>query len=355
MTESNYLAQTRKRILVVDDQAANLSVMRQILKEDYDLSFAKSGEDALSTMEKVIPDLVLLDVMMPGMDGYSVRQNMAKNPALFEIPVIFCTAMSDVNDEVRGLSLGAADYITKPVVPAIVKVRVRNQLALADQRWDLALQVREANKSLRESRLDTLQILGRAAEFKDNETGLHVIRVSHYSRLIAESVGWGEDACDLLFNAAPMHDIGKIGTPDAILTKPGRLDDEERVIVNEHARIGAQIIGDQASSSPLLKMAQRIALAHHEKWDGSGYPEGLAGEDIPIEARIVAIADVFDALTSKRPYKEAWPVDKALALIIEESGKHFDPELVALFLTQLERVEAIRQQWAESVSVSTPE
>jgi putative two-component system response regulator len=347
MTESNYLAQTRKRILIVDDQAANLSVMRQILKDDYDLSFAKSGEDALSTMTKVTPDLVLLDVMMPGMDGYSVRQHMTENPALSGIPVIFCTAMSDANDEARGLALGAVDYITKPVVPAIVKLRVRNQLALADQRWDLARQVREANKSLLESRLHTLQILGRAAEFKDNETGLHVIRMSHYSRLIAESVGWDEDACDLLFNAAPMHDIGKIGTPDAILTKPGRLDDEERVIMNEHARIGAEIIGDQASSSPLLKMAQRIALAHHEKWDGSGYPEGLAGEDIPIEARIVAIADVFDALTSKRPYKEAWPVDKALALIKEESGRHFDPGLVALFLTQLDRVEVIRQQWAE--------
>ena len=346
MTNSNE-QQSRKRILVVDDQSANLSVMRQILKDEYDLSFAKSGEDALASMHKVHPDLILLDVMMPGMDGYTVRQKMADHPALADIPVIFCTAMSDSNDEARGLALGAVDYITKPVVPAIVKLRVRNQLALADQRWDLAQRVREANQSLLDSRLHTLQILGRAAEFKDNETGLHVIRMSHYSRILAEALGWNEDACELLFNAAPMHDVGKIGTPDAILTKPGRLDDEERKIMNDHAKVGADIIGDQASESPLLQMARRVAQYHHEKWDGSGYPEGLAGEDIPIEARIVAVADVFDALTSKRPYKEAWPVEKAVALLKEEAGKHFDPLLVDLFLEEMERIEEVRLKWTE--------
>ena len=347
MTNTETNAALRKRLLVVDDQPENLNVMRQILKEDYDLSFAKSGVDALTTMLKINPDLVLLDVMMPEMDGYEVLQKMNEDPRLTSIPVIFCTAMSDTKDEVTGLKLGARDYITKPVIASIVKVRVQNQLALADQRWDLARKIKEANSQLLENQLQTLQMLGRAAEFKDNETGLHVIRMSHYSRIIATALGWKEEACDLLFNAAPMHDIGKIGTPDAILTKPGRLDPDEREEMNRHAEIGANIIGDRAGDSPLMLMAQRIALAHHEKWDGSGYPRGMSGSDIPIEARIVAVADVFDALTSKRPYKDAWPVEKALALLEEEAGKHFDPEIVSVFFEQLEAVDKVRQEWAE--------
>lgn len=340
---------SRKRILLVDDEPANLSVLRQILKADYDLSFAKNGRDGLDSMLKVSPDLVLLDVMMPEMDGYTVREKMREDPRLSEIPVIFCTAMAETSSEVRGLSLGAVDYITKPVVAPIVKLRVRNQLALADQKWDLAQQVRAAHRELLESRLQTLQMLGRAAEFKDNETGLHVIRMSHYAAIVARGLGWSEQACELLLNAAPMHDIGKIGTPDAVLTKPGRLDEQERRIMNEHARIGAEIIGQHAARSPLLLMAQRIALSHHEKWDGSGYPQGLAGEDIPIEARIVALADVFDALTSRRPYKAPWPVEQALALLQDESGRHFDPHLVPVFMQHLEAIEAVRLKWAESV------
>lgn len=337
----------RKRILIVDDQPANLNVMRQILKDDYDLSFAKNGHDALSTMLKLEPSLVLLDVMMPEMDGYTVREKMNEDPRLSGIPVIFCTAMSDADDEVRGLELGAVDYITKPVVPSIVKLRVRTQLALADQKWALSQQVKAANASLLESRLQTLQMLGRAAEFKDNETGMHVIRMSHYSLLIAKALGWNDEACDLLFNAAPMHDIGKIGTPDSILTKPGPLDENERSEMNRHAEIGAAIIGDYAATSPLLQMAQRIALCHHEKWDGSGYPNGLTGTDIPIEARIVALTDVFDALTSQRPYKEAWPIEKALQLLREESGKHFDPDLVKIFLENIDAVKNVQQTWHE--------
>lgn len=337
----------RKRILVVDDQSANLNVMRQILKDHYDLSFAKNGVDALNTMTKINPDLVLLDVMMPEMDGYTVREKMNEDPRLMGIPVIFCTAMSDANDEVRGLELGAVDYITKPVVPPIVKLRVKSQLALADQKWDLAQQVKKANASLIESRLHTLQMLGRAAEFKDNETGKHVIRMSHYSLIIARALGWSEESCDLLFNAAPMHDIGKIGTPDAILTKPGRLDDGERQEMNRHAEIGAEIIGEHSNSSPLLQMAQRIALCHHEKWDGSGYPQGLSGEDIPIEARIVAITDVFDALTSVRPYKDEWPIEKALNLLKEEAGKHFDPTLVDVFMNSLDAIVKVKEEWSD--------
>lgn len=336
----------KKKILVVDDQPNNLALLRQILKDDYDLAFAKSGEAALESMRKQRPDLVLLDVMMPGMDGYSVRQEMNADPRISDIPVIFCTAMTQTEDEVRGLEIGAVDYITKPVKPAVVKLRVQNQLALADINYELSRQVHEATSELFESRLQTLQMLGRAAEFKDNETGLHVIRMSHYSVVLANALGWNEDATDYLLNAAPMHDIGKIGIADTILTKPGPLDPEQRAAMDQHTIMGAKIIGE-APTSPLLEMAKTIALYHHEKWNGKGYPEGLTGEDIPIAARIVAIADVFDALTTKRPYKEAWPVEKATDLIQREAGEHFDPTLAGLFLDRMDEVLAIRERWAE--------
>ena len=338
----------RKRILVVDDQAANLSVMRQILKDEYELAFAKSGEAALLTMSKSIPDLVLLDVMMPGMDGHSVKQKMAEDITLAKIPVIFCTAMSDAGDEARGLELGAADYITKPVVPAVVKLRVSNQLALADQRWSFDQQVREANKALLESRLRYLQMLGYVAEIKDKPAGFHVNRVAHYSRMLAEAAGLAPDFCELIFSAAATHDIGKAGIPDHILKKPASLDHEERRIMETHTQIGADIIASFGDSSPIFTMARAIALGHHEKWDGSGYPQGLSGESIPIEARIVAIADVFDAFTSRRPYEEAGGIEHALELIQEGSGGHFDPTLVSLFLAQRDNIEAIRCEWNDN-------
>jgi putative two-component system response regulator len=198
-----------------------------------------------------------------------------------------------------------------------------------------------------ETRLQIIQRLGRAAEFKDNETGLHVIRMSHYSRLLALAAGCSARFADDLLNAAPMHDIGKIGIPDTILQKPGKLDEAEWKIMRSHAEIGARIIGDDRSS--LLRMAATIALSHHERWDGTGYPHGLQGEVIPLEARIVAIADVFDALTSKRPYKHAWTVDEAFALIESEAGKHFDPARARCFLGLRPQLEAIRQQWLETL------
>ena len=308
-------------------------MLRHILQDDYRLLFARDGERALELAGTERPDLILLDVMMPGMTGHQVCEQLKANPLTDSIPVIFVTALSNVEDEIRGFELGAVDYISKPVSSPIVRARVRTHLSLV--RADV----------LRETRLNIVQCLGMAAEYKDNETGLHVIRMSHFSRIIALAAGFSEEDADEILHAAPMHDVGKIGIPDAVLQKPGKLDAQEWQIMREHPEIGAQIIGDHDAS--LLQMARRIALSHHEKWDGTGYPKGLAGEDIPVEGRIVAIADVFDALTSQRPYKEAWPVQKAVDLIRSERGKHFDPQLVDCFLDNLDAIVAIKERWAE--------
>ncbi|WP_422909343.1 response regulator [Pseudomonas sp. MAC6] len=323
----------RPLLLLVDDEATNLQVLRHILQDDYRLLFAKDGAKALEMVERERPDLILLDVMMPGMTGYEVCQALKAQAHLQAVPVIFVTALADVEDEARGFAVGAVDYITKPVSPPIVRARVRTHLSLV--RMD----------ELRQTRLQIVQRLGMAAEYKDNETGLHVIRMSHFSKVLALAAGFSEAAAEELLNAAPMHDIGKIGIPDAVLRKPGKLDEQEWAVMRQHVEIGARIIGEHASG--LLRTAQRIALSHHEKWDGTGYPNGLSGEDIPLEGRIVAIADVFDALTSVRPYKAAWSVEDAVGLLREESGKHFDPQLVELFIQQLPLILEIKERWAE--------
>ena len=324
---------TPKTLLLVDDEPANLHVLKNILSDDYRLIFARDGERALQLARQEHPDLVLLDVMMPGMSGHDVCRQLKQDEATAHIPVIFVTALGDTDDEALGFELGAVDYLTKPVRPAIVRARVRNHLNLV--RVD----------ELRKTRLSVVQRLGRAAEYKDNETGLHVIRMSLFSQILARHAGHSETFCETLLNAAPMHDVGKIGIPDAILQKPGKLDPDEWAVMQQHAEIGGRILGDD--DSELMQMAHRIALCHHEKWDGSGYPQGLAGHDIPVEARIVALADVFDALTSVRPYKPAWPIDKATDLIREQSGKHFDPELVEVFFQCLPDILDAREKWKE--------
>ncbi|OZY87952.1 two-component system response regulator [Cellvibrio mixtus] len=324
------LRDSRPKLLVVDDEPLNLQVLRQILQQDYQLLFARDGEKALALAQAERPDLILLDIMMPGITGLETCQRLKQQPETQGIPVIFVTALSDDRDETEGFAVGCVDYITKPVSAPIVLARVKAQLSLVSA------------ETLRTTRLQVIQRLGRAAEYKDNETGLHVIRMSHFAREIALAAGMGEADAEELFNAAPMHDVGKMGIPDAILCKPGKLTPEEWEIMKQHARIGAEIIGDD--SSTLLQMARRVALCHHEKWDGSGYPQGLVGKAIPIEARIIALADVFDALTSKRPYKEAWPIETTVDYIKNESGKQFDPELVAAFIQALPKITAIRAQ-----------
>ena len=320
-------------LLIVDDEPANLQVLNNILGEQNRLLFSRDGQRALTLAASEFPDLILLDVMMPDISGYDVCRQLKASPATVHIPVIFVTALSQVADEAQGLEAGAVDYLTKPVSPAIVRARVRTHLSLVH------------TEELKKTRLSVVQRLGRAAEYKDNETGRHVIRMSLFSQIIGRRLGLSESWLDDLLNAAPMHDIGKIGIPDAVLLKPDKLDEDEWKIMQTHAAIGAEIIGEDGSS--LLRMARDIALCHHEKWDGSGYPQGLSGEDIPLEARIVALADVFDALTSERPYKKAWPIEQATALIREQSGKHFDPQLVEVFFDSLPDILTARAQWLD--------
>ncbi|MBN7818551.1 two-component system response regulator [Bowmanella yangjiangensis] len=321
-------------ILIVDDEPANLKVLKLVLQEQYRLIFARSGEEALNIAKRDKPDLILLDVMMPGMTGFDVCLQLKADTALASIPVIFVTALKDEVDETRGFDLGAVDYITKPVTPAVVRARVRTHLSLvkADE--------------IKLSRLRIIQCLGRAAEYKDNETGNHVLRMSHYARIIALAYGFSEQHAEELLHAAPMHDIGKIGIADHILLKPGKLTAEEYRVMQDHPEIGAEILGE--CDSRLMQMARTVALCHHEKWDGSGYPKGLKGEAIPIEARIVALADVFDALTSARPYKAAWSIEDALAHIREQQGKHFDPALVPLLEQEIDSILEVKARWVDS-------
>ena len=332
-------------VLIVDDTPENIDILVGILSDDYKIKVAIDGPRALALVAKSRPDLILLDVMMPGMNGYEVCKLLKQDPLTSHIPVIFVTALSEVADETQGFALGAVDYITKPVSAAVVKARVKTHLALYDQKRLLEQQVKIRTQELEATRFEIIRRLGRAAEYKDNETGLHVVRMSHYARLLAIKLGLPDTFCDLIFNAAPMHDIGTIGTPDAVLKKPGKLNAEEWAIMQQHAVIGAEIIGEH--DDPLLTMARRIALTHHEKWDGAGYPYGLVGEDIPLEGRIVAIADVFDALTSQRPYKPAWTIEATMELLESEAGKHFDPKLVAEFKQILPQVVEIRDTHLE--------
>ena len=337
---------TKQTVLVVDDTPDNIKILNGILRSDYKVKAALSGEKALDIAQSESqPDIILLDIMMPEMDGYEVCRKLKNNPTTEKIPIIFVTAMSEIEDEKKGLELGAVDYITKPVSPAIVLARIRTHLALYDQSRELERKVQERTEELNHTRLEIIQRLGRAAEYKDNETGLHVIRMSHYSRLIASEMNANEEWVELIFNAAPMHDIGKIGIPDAYLLKQGKLNDTEWELMTNHPEFGVAILGD--NSSELLQMAKEIALNHHEKWDGSGYPNGLKGEEIPLSARIIAIADVFDALTTVRPYKQAWPVEKAVNYIDENSGSHFDPNLVSIFQRALPEILKIKEAYAE--------
>ena len=324
----------KHKILVVDDEPQNLQLMRHILEDNYKLFFATDGEKAVNAAVKHDPDLILMDIMMPNVDGYEACKKLKADKKLNKIPVIFITSMADIEDEKLGFDIGAVDYITKPIKSSILKRRIQTHLSLV--RID----------ELEKTQLIIIQRLGRAAEYKDNETGLHVIRMSYYSRILAEKIGKSPGFCKMLFEASPMHDIGKIGVPDKILLKPGRFNSEERTIMEKHPQNGYDIIGQH--DSELLQMASEIALTHHEKWDGSGYPNKLKGEDIPLSGRIVAVADVFDALTSERPYKEAWPIEKATNYLKEESGKHFEPALIEAFTGALDEILEICDTWSEA-------
>jgi len=323
-------------ILIVDDEPNNLAAMRQILRDDYRLAFARSGEEALAATRKLNPALILLDIQMPDMDGHAVCRQLKAEPATEAIPVIFVTGLDDVGNEAAGFAVGAVDYIVKPVSPPVVLARVKTHLSL----------VRASR--LEESWRDAIGMLGDAGHYNDTDTGVHIWRMAAYARCLACACGWDMERATLLEMAAPMHDTGKIGIPDAILKKPASLTPDEWAIMKTHTTIGHGIL--RRSQAPVFQLAAEVALRHHEKWDGSGYPDGLAGDAIPESSRIVALADVFDALSMRRPYKEAWPLERVLNTLQENSGSHFEPRLVERFLAIMPEILRIRQHWEARIS-----
>lgn len=339
----------QSRIFVVDDEPANLRLMEKMLsKEGYlQTVLIADPREVLPLYRQQAPDLILLDINMPHLDGYEVLEllNGLNDPT--PAPVIMLTAQNGREHLLQALAGGARDFVTKPFDRAELVMRVRNLLEVHqahrlvhNQKTVLEEMVHHRTQELNQSRLEVVRRLGRAAEYRDNETGLHIIRMSRYAALMAASLGWSDADCELLLHASPMHDIGKIGIPDHILLKPGKFEPDEWEVMKRHAQMGADILSD--GDSVLMQLARDIALTHHEKWDGSGYPNGLAGTDIPQAGRIVAVADVFDALTSSRPYKKAWSVEDAVRLLQEQSGRHFDPEIISHFLALLPEIVAIR-------------
>lgn len=341
-------------IFVVDDDPNILRLIESFLRQQgYSrLELFSDPRDVLARYQHTPPDLVLLDLCMPHMSGYDLMAAIHARNEPVPPPIIMLSGKNSADDVMQALQLGARDYITKPFRLQELATRVRNLLSVHlahrlvhDQAAMLEQMVLERTQALKHSRLEVVRRLGRAAEYRDNETGLHTIRMSRYSALLARSLGWTEDEAELMLHASPMHDIGKIGIPDNILLKPGRLDERERAIMQRHTVIGAEILLD--GDCDILNMARIIALSHHEKWDGSGYPNSLKGTEIPQAARIVAVADVFDALTSARPYKSVWPVENAATYMQEQAGYHFDPEVVDHFMNLLPEILRIRQEHSE--------
>lgn len=349
----------KAHILIVDDTSANIDILGALLA-GYKRSFALNGEAALKKARSdAKPDLILLDVMMPGMDGFEVCRQLKKGKDTQHIPVIFVTSMGEEHDEKHGFEVGAVDYISKPFNPFIVKSRVETHLELHQARKMLASQnhileetvavrTSELEKTLQQLRGSSLEMilrLSRAAEYKDDDTGAHILRMSRYCYAIAKELNLPEEEREMLLSAAPMHDVGKIGIPDKVLLKPGKLDKEEWALMQRHAEMGADILA--GSDVPVIQMAQTVAESHHEKWDGSGYPKGLKGEGIPIVGRISAIADVFDALTSERPYKKPFSIEKSFAIIREGRGTHFDPAVVDAFFNVENEILRIKEECQE--------
>lgn len=318
-------------ILMVDDEPFNLAVMESALSDDYRLIFARNGADAVAAALKHMPSLILLDVQMPDMNGYGVCRQLKADPRTEAIPVIFISGLADVGHEEEGFASGGVDYIAKPFSRSILRARVHTHLSL--------VRASRLDRSYR----DAIHMLGDAGHFNDTDTGVHIWRMAAYAGLIAAAYGLDKEQCSLIELAAPMHDTGKIGISHAILKKPGALNAQEWLEMKTHSRIGHDIL--VKSDAPVFQMAAEIALHHHERWDGSGYPDHLKGDDIPVSARIVALADVFDALTMTRPYKQAWPVEQAVALIHESAGSHFEPAMVQAFDAVLEQICKIKLDW----------
>jgi len=342
------------KIMIIDDVVANVKLLEKLLSIDgyQEIVVSNSSQEGYELIKNGGFDIVLLDLEMPLLDGFEVMEMMRKEMEKIP-PVLVLTANQDVVSKHKALSICARDYLVKPFDQLEVLLRVSNLLKvhyyekeIENQNKILEQKVEERTREIQETQLEILHKLGLAAEYKDNETGLHTMRMSRYSKVIAAALNYSQEECDLIFHASPMHDIGKIGIPDNVLLKPGKLDKEEWSVMQNHAKIGADIL--QNSNSKLLIVAHKIALTHHEKWDGSGYPNNLVGEDIPLCGRIVAVADVFDALTSVRPYKKAWTNEEAFKLLKDSKGSHFDPKVVDAFFSKIDKILEIQRKYQES-------
>jgi len=321
----------QKSILVVDDISKNIQLLAQILtKEGYSLGFANNGQKALEALNESSYDLVLLDIMMPIMDGYEACIEMKKNDKTKDIPVIFITAKTDPESIAKGFEVGGVDYVSKPFNNIELLARVRSHIELKYLK----------DEEIAETQKEIIFTMGAIGETRSKETGNHVRRVAKYSKLLAELCGLDEMEAERLKMASPMHDIGKVGIPDNILNKPGSFDENEWEIMKRHAQLGYEMLNH--SQRPILKTAAIVAIEHHEKYDGTGYPNGLKGEEIHIYGRITAVADVFDALGSDRVYKKAWDLEKILEYFKEQKGKQFDPKLIDLFFENLDKFLKIR-------------
>ncbi|MGE5503800.1 MAG: two-component system response regulator [Actinomycetota bacterium] len=360
----------RPVVLVVDDTPDNLKLMSGLLKDLYRVKIANGGEKALAiAASDTPPDLILLDIMMPGMDGYEVCRRLKADRATRDIPVVFLTAMTATEDEEMGLKVGAVDYITKPISPPIVLARVETHLKLkasADFLRDKAdyLEAEVGRRTREVAAIQDVTILAMAslAETRDSDTGNHIRRTQYYVRALAEKLkdhprfaaSLDDATIDMLFKSAPLHDIGKVGIPDRILLKPGRFEPHEFEIMKTHTTLGRDAIehAEKSLGTPVafLSMAKEIAFGHQEKWDGSGYPQGIGGDDIPVSARLMAVADVYDALISRRVYKDGMPHAKAVQIIKEGAGSHFDPDIVEAFLALADEFQAIAARFADSDS-----
>jgi putative two-component system response regulator len=328
-----------------------------LLPMGYEVTLARDGMEALDKVREIPPDVILLDIMMPKMDGFEVARRLKQHEQTKIIPIVMVTVLSQVEDRVNALKAGADDFLTKPVdktelrarVSSLLKVKAYNdhmrnyQRELETEVAKRTEQLQQAFEKAKMASLDTIYRLARAAEYKDENTGAHIERVSHYSAAIARKMGLDDEFVESILYAAPMHDVGKIGVPDRILLKPGKLDPDEWEIMKQHTIIGAQILA--GSDAGFIQLAEVIALTHHEKWDGSGYPKGLRGLEIPLAGRIVALADVFDGLTSKRPYRRSFPPERAFTIIKQSCGSHFDPDVVDAFFAIQDEIVSIKEKY----------
>ncbi len=352
-------AEYTNRVLIVDDAPENIRILGELLRDKYTIMFARNGQDALRIANSSPqPDIILLDVIMPGMDGYEVCKKLKENPLTIDIPVLFITAQSDEKEESRGLSIGAVDYVSKPFRSSLVTTRVDNQLELKKHRDQLDFLVKERTKELVLTQEATIEAMAGLAEWRDPETGMHIKRTQTFVKLLAEYMATlpqykeqlDTKTIELLYLSAPLHDVGKVSIPDAILQKPGRLTEEEFEIMKQHTEYGRKALSSADSklgSDSFLRIARTIAYSHHERWDGKGYPQGLKEEEIPLSARLMSVADVYDALTSKRVYKPAMPHEKAASIIVEGKGTQFCPDVVDAFLVLEYEFQTIAEHLAD--------